>query len=268
MSVTVSEKTTEIEGIAVPYREAGSGEPIVFLHGAGGAPPQGATFVAMLAGKHRVLVPSRPGYDGAPLGRFETVRDSATAMAAFVEAVVGGPAHIVAQSAGAAIGCWIAIDHPELVSSLVLSAPAAFAPAHAPSGGAPPSPAELEARLYGATPAWASPPTEAERARIRTNAQSNMARVRPADGNAALLEKLSEIAVPTLVLEAGADQLIPAAAMRPYQDRIKTCYRIVIYNAAHELPISAAPRWVSLVADFIDRGEFFVVNTGHQGPVG
>lgn len=267
MSASVTEKTVEIEGVAIPYREAGQGKPVVFLHGAGGAPPKGASFVSMLAENHRVLVPSRPGYDGAPLGRFETVKDSAEAMAAFVKKVAGGAAHIVAQSAGGAIGCWIAVEHPDLVSSLVLSAPAAFAPAHAPAGP-PPSPEELEARLYGPTPAWTAPPTEAERACIRQNAQSNMPRVRPADGNAALLERLGEIKAPTLVIEAGADRLIPAAALRPYQDRIRTCYRVVVYNAAHELPISAARRWVALVADFIDRGEFFVVNTGHQGPAG
>ncbi len=268
MSVSVADKTVEIEGVAIPYREAGEGPPIVFLHGAGGAPPRGANFVEMLARNHRVLVPSRPGYDGAPLGRFETVKSSAEAMAAFVAKVVGGPAHLVAQSAGGAIGCWVAVERPELVSSLVLSAPAAFAPAHRAVGGTPPSPEELEARLYGATPAWSAPPTEEERARIRKNAQSNMARVRPADGNAALLDRLAEIKAPVLVLEAGADRLIPTEAMRPYQDRIATCYRIVVHGAAHELPISAAPRWVSLVTDFIDRGEFFVVNTGHQGPVG
>lgn len=267
MSASVSEKTVEVEGIAIPYREAGTGTPVVFLHGAGGAPPRGAKFVAMLARNHRVLVPSRPGYDGAPLGRFETVKDSAQAVAAFVEKVAGGPAHIVAQSAGGAIGCWIAVERPDLVASLVLSAPAAFAPVHAPASS-PPSPEELEARLYGPTPAWDAPPTEEERARIRKNAQANMARVRPADGNAALLERLSEIKAPVLVLEAGADRLIPSEALRPYQDRIRTCYRVVLYNAAHELPISAASRWVALVADFIDRGEFFVVNTGQQGPAG
>ncbi len=265
--MSVADKTVEIEGVTMPYREAGEGAPIVFLHGAGGAPPNGARFVEMLARNHRVLVPSRPGYDGAPLGRFETVKDSAASMAAFIEKVVGGPAHIVAQSAGGAIGSWIAVEHPELVSSLVLSAPAAFAPVHAPSG-APPSPEELEARLYGLTPDWTAPPTEEERARIRKNAQSNMARVRPADGNAALLERLSEIQAPTLVLEAGADRLIPAEALRPYQDRVRTCYRVVVYNAAHELPISAGPRWVALVRDFVESGEFFVVNTGHQGPLG
>ncbi len=267
MSAGLTEKTVEIEGVAIPYRDAGEGEPIVFLHGAGGAPPKGARFVEMLAENHRVLVPSRPGYDGAPLSRFETVKELAEAMAAFVWKLVGGPAHIVAQSAGGAIGCWIAVEHPELVSSLVLSAPAAFAPAHAPAGP-PPSPEELEARLYGPTPAWTAPPTEDERARIRKNAQLNIARVRPADGNATLLERLPELAAPTLVLEAGDDRLIPSVALRPYQDRIKTCYRVVVYNAAHELPISAALRWVSLVRDFVESGEFFVVNTGHQGPVG
>ncbi len=48
-------RTVDVEGLPVHYFEAGEGETIVFLHGAGGAPPAGASFVAMLAARHRVL---------------------------------------------------------------------------------------------------------------------------------------------------------------------------------------------------------------------
>jgi hypothetical protein len=48
--------------------------------------------------------------------------------------------------------------------------------------------------------------------------------------------------------------------MRPYQESIPSCNRIFIYGAAHEMPISAARPWVKLVGEFVDRGEYYLVN--------
>ena len=63
MSVAVIDKTADAGGLRVAYREAGAGKTIVFLHGAGGAPPKGALFPALLGERHRVLIPSQPGFD-------------------------------------------------------------------------------------------------------------------------------------------------------------------------------------------------------------
>ena len=107
-----------------------------------------------------------------------------------------------------------------------------------------------------------APPDAAERQRIAGNAQSNMHRLRAAEGNADLLERLGEIKAPTLLLWATAERLLLPEAMLPYQERIPRCNRILVHGAAHELPIAAAPHWVRLVSDFVDRGEMFVVNMG------
>jgi pimeloyl-ACP methyl ester carboxylesterase len=266
MSVKVTDKIADVDGMPVHYRDAGAGEEtIVFLHGAGGAPPRGANFVSMLGEKHRVLVPSRPGFDDTPIGNCKSYKDVADVMAKFIRRVAGGPVHIVAQSAGSTIGLWLAVEHADLVRSLTLSAPAAFAARPALGGAhAMPSPEELARRLYGDTPGWSTPPTDEEHARTRKNAAAYMAMFRNEDGNPELLARLKEIKAPTLVVMASADQQVPGEAMVPYQRAIPWVYRMVIYGAAHELPISAAPRWVNLVADFIDRGEAFVVNIGNQ----
>lgn len=265
MTVTVSDKFIDAGGIKFQYREAGAGEKtIVFLHGAGGQSPKASRFPAMLGEKHRVLIPSRPGFDQTPVGNCKTIKDVVEAVAAFIAAAAPGQkVHLVAQSAGGAIGAWLAIRHPELVASLVLSAPAAFAVRHAPQpGSAPPNLADMAKRLYGEDPAWDSPPTDEEKQQTGKNAQANMGRFAAPEGNSDLKERLGEIKVPVLLLVAGADQMIPEAAMRPYQELIPNCTRIIVYGAAHELPISAAATWVKLVGDFVDRGEYFVVNMG------
>lgn len=253
MSPPVMRKTA---ASGMRYLECGTqGKTIVFLHGAGGAPPEGASFVPLLGESHRFLLPSRPGFDGSPVGECKSVADVVAVLAAFVREVAGGPAHIVAQSAGGAYGCWLAILHPDLVESLVLSAPAAFA-----GHRMPPPPQEMARMLYGDQPSWAGPPGEAERARIAANAQANMRRF--ADTAEELRGRLGEIKAPTLLLWGMGDRLIPDQAMLPYQLGIPACTRILLYGAAHELPIAACGPWVRLVADFVDRGERFVVNKG------
>ena len=156
MSVTVTDKFIDAGGIKFQYREAGDSEKIiVFLHGAGGQSPKASRFPAMLGEKHRVLIPSRPGFDQTPVGDCKTIKDVVEAVAKFIAAAAPGrKVHLVAQSAGGAIGAWLAILHPELVASLVLSAPAAFAIRHAPPpGSAPPNLADMAKRLYGEDPA-------------------------------------------------------------------------------------------------------------------
>jgi pimeloyl-ACP methyl ester carboxylesterase len=265
MSMSIADRFIDAGSIKFQYREAGQGEKtIVFLHGAGGQSPKSARFPALLGERHRVLIPSRPGFDQTPVGDCKTIRDIAEATAKFIAAAAPGQkVHLVAQSAGGAIGAWLAILHPELVASLVLSAPAAFAVRHAPPlGAAPPNLADMAKRLYGDSPAWDSPPTAEEREQTGKNAQANMHRFAAPEGNSDLRERLAEIKVPVLLLVAGADQMIPEEAMKPYQELIPSCTRIIVYGAAHELPISAAQTWVKLVADFVDRGEYFVVNMG------
>jgi len=44
-----------------------------------------------------------------------------------------------------------------------------------------------------------------------------------------------------------------------FVQRIPDSYRILIYGAAHSLPVSACPQFVALVTDFIERGDGFVV---------
>jgi pimeloyl-ACP methyl ester carboxylesterase len=241
-------------GVRIEYLEVGSGTPIVYFHGGGGV-FRNAAFMPALAQQYRVLAPSRPGYDGST-GACSSARDDAEVMGDFIRQTVSGAVHVIAESAGGAAGCWLAIVHPELVQSLILVAPAAFASAsHAP----PASPEAMELRLFGPNPAWSEQPTDEDRAARRRNASANAASLRPAGGNAELRERLADIAVPTLVLWGTADQVIPPESGREYVRAIPNSYRVLIYGAAHSLPVAACSQFVALTTDFIERGERFVV---------
>jgi pimeloyl-ACP methyl ester carboxylesterase len=113
MSGALAEKSASVGGATIRYRESGAGETIVSLSGLD------ASAAAALSERHRLLVPLAGARDG--------VRGEAAVLAGFVRAAAAGPVHLVAQSEGAAAACWIAIENPELVKSLVLSAPSSFA---------------------------------------------------------------------------------------------------------------------------------------------
>jgi pimeloyl-ACP methyl ester carboxylesterase len=179
-------------------------------------------------------------------------------MAAFIRQVCDGPVYLVAESAGSACGCWLAVLYPELFKTLVLVAPTAFISRHGP----PPAPEHMETVLFGSDPAWTEPLTDVDRAQRRRNAQENASRARPADANQALLERLSEITAPTLILWGTADKLAPPESGQVYKERIANSHRMYVYGAAHSLPVAACASFVRLTREFIDRGEAFIVNTG------
>lgn len=257
-------KQLDIDGGSISFLEAGAGETILYLHGAGGRPPAGASFVSHLAKSFRVLLPSRPGFDESPVGRFETLTDAADAIADFIECTGSGPVHVVAQSAGSVVGLWLAVRHPALVASLVLSAPSAFA--HRPPSGGPRSLADLDRLLYGDEPEWSFPPDEDEQERIRRNASFNMQHF--GGPNDDLLARLGEVAMPVLVVWGTEDRLVPHEQSGFYQKHIPHALRMLIYGAAHELPIAATRQWVALVTDFIQRGELFVVRRSETDETG
>jgi pimeloyl-ACP methyl ester carboxylesterase len=242
-------------GFRIEYGEVGGGQPVVYFHGAGGV-FRNAAFMPALGQRYRVLAPSRPGYDGST-GSCASPREDAEVMVDFIRQTVDGPVHLIGESAGCAAACWLAVLEPDLVTSLILVAPGAFAgAAHAPP---PSSPEAMEQRLFGTQPAWVEPPTDADRAARQRNATANIAKLRPAHGNADLLERLPDITAPTLVLWGTNDEVIPTEAGHVFVQRIPNSYRILVYGAAHALPVSACRQFVALATDFIERGDRFVV---------
>ncbi len=108
----------------IHVREAGSGAPLVLLHGGWGweAYPWD---VAALAARHRVLAPDRTGYGGS--GRLAALPDGFHRLMAeetlrVLDALGVRRAALWGHSDGAVIAAWAALLAPERVSALVLEA--------------------------------------------------------------------------------------------------------------------------------------------------
>jgi pimeloyl-ACP methyl ester carboxylesterase len=105
------------------YEEDGDGEPLVLLHPGLADSRAFEEYVPALAERFRVFRPDRRGH-----GRTADVDGPITyaAMAeetiAFLEQVVGGPAHLLGHSDGAPVALLVALARPELVRRLVFSA--------------------------------------------------------------------------------------------------------------------------------------------------
>jgi pimeloyl-ACP methyl ester carboxylesterase len=103
------------------YWVGGTGKPLVYLHGAGGARPSAA--LDRLASSHRVYLPLLPGLDDgpAPTG----MRATAELAAAFLAATGNVPCDVAGHGVGGGAAAWLAANHPGAVGHLVLLAPAA-----------------------------------------------------------------------------------------------------------------------------------------------
>ena len=111
--------------VRLRYLAGGDGDPVVLVHGLGGA---GTNWVELLPGlleRHRVLVLDLPGHGGSGrLPRGAAMSEFADAVAAVVEHEEVAPALVFGQSFGAHTALRLAHRRPELVRGLLLAAPA------------------------------------------------------------------------------------------------------------------------------------------------
>src|SRR5581483_163880 len=116
-------------GMTLHYHEAGSGDPVVFLHGSGpgasGYSNFKGNFPVFAENGLRAIVPDLPGF-----GLSSKPEDAAYVLEFFVAAVHGlisklgiERCALLGNSLGGAIALRYTLDHPSIVSKLILMAP-------------------------------------------------------------------------------------------------------------------------------------------------
>lgn len=105
------------------YEQDGAGEPLVLLHPGHADARAFERNLPGLARRFRVHRPDRRGHGRTPdLPGPISYAQMADDSAAFIEAVVGGPAHVVGHSDGMVVALLTALRRPDLVRRLVLAA--------------------------------------------------------------------------------------------------------------------------------------------------
>ena len=255
-SALFTERYIEADGFRMRYQEAGQGEPLVSLHGAGGMRLYRSH--ALLAAHYRVMVFEVPGFGQSPANeRSQSMSELARSMAQAMTNLGIERFNLMGNSFGGKLALWMAVQQPERIQALVLVAPAAIRP----EGAVPPatlSPEELMARLY-AHPERQAPLPPLDPA-IRAKQQALVRRIIGPARDEALESRLPGLHVPVLVLFGTMDRMLPSEMGRLYCEKLPNCHLILMYDAGHEVDADRPEAFVSVVSDFLQHHEAFLVN--------
>ena len=113
----------------IEYQEAGTGVPLLMVHGSGGGHDQGMAFAGDLTQRGiRVIAVSRFGYLRTPMPLDASPAAQSDAHVCLLDALGIGKAAVLGGSAGGPSALQMAIRHPDRVTALVLLVPLAYKP--------------------------------------------------------------------------------------------------------------------------------------------
>ena len=125
----------------IEYQEAGTGVPLLAVHGGGGGVDQGMAFAGALAQQGtRVIAMSRFGYLRTAMAADASPAAQADAHVCLLDALGIQRAGVLGGSAGTPSATQMAIRHPDRVSALVLVVPLAYKPNTLADSAPPPTP--------------------------------------------------------------------------------------------------------------------------------
>lgn len=251
--MTVKDIYTEVDG---------DGPPVVFSHDGLSHSASYAAQVEAFAGSHTVVTWDRRGYGRSP--RPTAPFSSAGDLAAIVHELPG-PAALVGCSFGSLVTMQCALDHPELVTALVLVGPVVtglpLSKHFATRGGrgVPGSDAsDAEAIEYwtGTDPWFIAPTNTAARSALRDLLTASPQNLHPpveldAVVQNTVLPRLGEVTVPTLVLVGEHDIADVHAHAGAIEAAIPGARRVVLSGSGHLPHLEIPAEFNSTVLDFL-----------------
>lgn len=246
----------------VAWREAGSGEPALFLHGLGGSRTSWDPQLSALGAARRCVAWDMPGY-GRSSGSPTTLEDLADAAAGLISELGSGPADVVGLSMGGMVAQHLTLRHPELVRSLALLD---TSPAFGMDGTTAQSwlqarlgPMEAGATVEDIAPAViggiAGPNATAEQLASAVAAMRRIPDESLKAACAALVhhdvrDRLAQIDVPVIVLIGSADEETPLAYSRALAEAIAGAQLHIVEGAGHLSNIESPEQVNALLAQF------------------
>ncbi|MBV8085065.1 MAG: alpha/beta hydrolase [Chloroflexi bacterium] len=246
------ENFVEADGFRIRYKEAGSGQPLVGLHGAGGL--RVSRSHELLAEKCRVIVFEAPGFGSSPANeRTKTMQDLADTIAAAAIAIGLDRYNLMGNSFGGRLALWTAIRHPRAIGSLILVAPAAVKLETTPTV----RPADRLGLLY-AHPER-QPPMTPPSPEVLAKQEALLKRLAGPPRDADLESQMATLTMPSLVMFGTLDKMFPPEVGRVYREKMPNCNLVFVYDAGHALDADRPEAFSALVGDFLERREGFLV---------
>jgi pimeloyl-ACP methyl ester carboxylesterase len=256
MAFTESFET--IAGCRTRFMRAGTGEPLLFLHGAGGA-GQWLPFMETLSRRHDLIVPEHPGFGGSDMPDWlDNIADLAFFYLDVIDHFGLERVHLVGTSIGGWIGAEIAVRNQTALATLTLVAPAGIHVKGVKKADVFMwSPEDTVRNLYHdpsiAERLLAVPKTEDEQMVVLKNRLAT-AKLgwQPRLYNPHLYKWMHRITVPTLILWGAEDRVLPVSYGSPYRDLIPGSRLEVIAGCGHVPQVEKPDEFIRLLASFIE----------------
>lgn len=238
----------------------GAGEPLLFLHGAGGL-HQGP-YLELLAQRYDVLAPEHPGFGQSRGGdEIEDIIDLALYYHDLLDELGIESAHVVGHSMGGMLAAELAALCSHRVRRLVLANPVGFWRDEEPVlDFFALSPDLLMPYLWhdpeseAARGAYPLPHSDEERAEMvfqRTQALATASKFLWPIPDRGLSRRIHRVHAPTLILWGESDGLVPASYAEDFRTRIRDARAVILPECGHLPMFERRDEFVALVSEFL-----------------
>ena len=248
-------ETHLVNGVNTIVLSAGSGPPLVFLHGAGIW--YGVNFAVPWTQKFRVIVPFHPGFGEAEDAPAMTdIHDYVMHYLDLFDALGLDKFHLVGFSLGGWLAANFAVEHGHRVERLVLVGPAGLRGKERPKGDfflLPPAqiPSLLVSNFNVIKPFLPANPKDLDFMGDRYREGGTLARLlwdRPYDTK--LPRYLHRLTMPTLLVWGEEDKLVPVQNAQLWREHIPKA-RLETFKGAGHLVLDEKPEAVDGVQRFL-----------------
>jgi pimeloyl-ACP methyl ester carboxylesterase len=238
--------TVEIEGVSAYYEEQGHGDPLVLLHGGLSSSAEWGMQLPALAAAYHVFAPDRRGHGrSSDTDAPYTYEDMAAETIAFLEQVVGGPAHLVGWSDGGNVVLLVAAQRPDLVRRQVVVGANFHHEGLMDAADMGDDPEAPEVAIFKSLHDAVSPGGSGHWASFFLRSMQLWR-----DGPTMTVADLARIVVPTLVL-VGDDEPITLEHTCALYEALPDSQLAVVAGASHLLLLEKADTANKLILDFL-----------------
>lgn len=248
-----SDEFITVNGCRTHLRRGGKGRPLLYLHGASGAPAI-VPFMEKLAGRFDVLVPEHPGYGQSDEPEWlENIHDVAYFYLDFLEQLDLKDVLLVGTSMGGWIAMEIAVRDCSRLSQLVLVGSAGIASPDAEVADTfLMAPEDAVRALYhnaAIAEALLAVPPSPEAIDLQLKNRHTTARLawEPRFHDPHLPKWLHRIDVPVKIVWGENDRIVPVAFTKEFSRLLPKAQVHVIENCGHLPPVEKPDEFVAIV---------------------
>jgi 3-oxoadipate enol-lactonase len=256
-----------VKDIEIHYQEAGSGFPLILIHGLNGDLTGWVLVFPEFSRYYRTLALDVRGHGGTSKpDRPYSIQGFAEDLDEFMTQLKIPKAHLLGLSMGGAIAQQFALDHPERVRSLVLVSTFSHVDEQAQraftrlrqsleEGGYPAFFDEVVRLAF--TPQYLAanpgPLAELKRKRIAVNSPAAIGRATDACLAFNLKDEIAKISIPTLIVSGEEDIFTPVHLAEQIHRSIRGSEWKILKGVGHNLYLEKSSQLAQVVLEFLEK---------------